>query len=95
MQGVPAPRREPVPLAEALHGFERELGEVRARMDGWRTEGTRAVWGRCAEGLDRAASAAERLRLEAPSLDFESLVLSLGDLIEPLEAFEEADRALL
>lgn len=94
LAGVPAPRREPVPLAEALHAFEGALGDAAELMDGWRTEATEDAWRRCRDGLDAAARGAEAMRLEAPALDFESMVLALGDLIAPLEAFGEADRAL-
>ena len=37
---------------------------------------------------------AERLRLEAPALDFESLVMVLKDLIAPLDVFSDAARLL-
>jgi len=94
LAGVPAPRREPVPLADALHAFERGIAEAAVLMDAWRTEETEGAWQACRAALDEAARGAERMRLDAPSLDFESLVLALGDLISPLEAFGEADRAL-
>jgi len=83
-----------VPLADALHAFERGIAEAAGLMDAWRTEETEGAWQACRAALDEAARGAERMRLDAPSLDFESLVLALGDLIAPLEAFGEADRAL-
>jgi hypothetical protein len=77
---VPSPRGVPGrPVADALAAFERGLGEVAADPDvpeGWR----RAI----AESLSRA----ERLRLEAPPLDYEGLVASLADLLAPLDALD-------
>jgi hypothetical protein len=94
VRAVPSPRGEPGPMAEALLGFEQALVEARSRMGAWRSPRTEDVWRACLEALDQAAGRAERLRLEAPALDYESLVTVLGDLIAPLDAFEDADRAL-
>ncbi len=91
---VPRPRREPESLPLALLAFDRKLGEARAAMESWRTPATEDSWRRCLAGLDEARRRAESLRLEAPSLDFEALVLVLGDVIAPLEAFGEAERSL-
>lgn len=94
LAGVPGPRREPAPLADALSVFERRLRVARDAMDGWRDPGVEEVWVRCRDGVEEASRRAERLRLEAPDMDFESMVLLLGDLIAPLDVFAEADRAL-
>ena len=63
-------------------------------MPAWSAPETAENWGSCSEALDESARRAERLRLEAPPLDFESLVMVLKDLIEPLEVFEDAARLL-
>jgi hypothetical protein len=88
---VPSPRGvPPVPLAEALHGFEIALRLAGEEMAGWRSPGTEDDWRVCRDALDRSSAGAERLRLKAPDLDYESLVAALGDLIAPLDAFEDA-----
>jgi hypothetical protein len=89
---VPGPRRPGTPLAQAVLTFEEALREAREHMLGWRTAETEPVWRSCADGLGESARLAERLRLEAPALDFEGMVMVLKDLIAPLEAFEEAER---
>jgi hypothetical protein len=91
---VPGPRRPGRQVAEALLDFERALGQARSVMPGWRVPETQERWRSCSEALQESARMAERLRLEAPALDFESLVMVLKDLIEPLEVFEEAARLL-
>jgi hypothetical protein len=62
-------------------------------MEGWR--GTDPSWRACRSGLDEAMRAAERLRLDAPDLDYEALVGVLADLMDPLAPFEDAERFLL
>ncbi|HEV8683650.1 MAG TPA: hypothetical protein VGS09_12905 [Actinomycetota bacterium] len=91
---VPGPRSPGRVLAEALLEFEGALAEAGSLMPGWRTPESEAAWGACSDALEESAGMAERLRLEAPALDFESLVMVLKDLIAPLEAFEEAERLL-
>ena len=63
-------------------------------MPSWRTPEAEDVWRECLEAIHGALVAAERLRQEAPALDYEGLVTVLGDLMSPLEVFEEADRHL-
>lgn len=79
VEAVPSPRGIPGrPLADALASFEEGLREAASARD------LPAEW-RAAirESLDRA----ERLRLEAPPLDYEGLVTVLADLMAPLDAF--------
>lgn len=92
VSAVPTGRAEGTPLAEALHAFEVALRRAGAGMAGWRTRETEGAWEACSAGLNEASQRAERLRLEAPSLDYEGLVMTLGDLIAPLEAFGDAAR---
>jgi hypothetical protein len=80
VSAVPSPRGIPGrPLADALLAFEEGLREVTISLDeasGWRA------------AVDESLRRAERLRLEAPALDYEGLVDALADLMEPLEAVE-------
>lgn len=94
VRAVPSPRGRPGPLAEALLVFEESLARARGRMRAWRTPDVEVTWVRCDEALAEAARGAERLRMEAPALDYEALVTVLGDLMAPLDAFEDADRTL-
>jgi hypothetical protein len=94
VSAVPTARAEGISLAEALSAFETALREGRHEMPGWRTPETEESWKACSSALDESAGRAKRLRLEAPSLDYEGLVMTLGDLIAPLEAFADAARRL-
>ncbi len=64
-------------------------------MPGWREARTDDVWRRCDAGIRVSLERAERLRMDAPPLDYEALVAALGDLMAPLEAFGEAERSVL
>jgi hypothetical protein len=91
---VPTARVEGRPLAEALSDFEHELRAARAGMADWRRVELDDVWRACRDGIDDALRRAERARLEAPSMDFEGLVDLIGELMEPLDPFAEAERRL-
>ena len=88
-RGVPGP-----PLAEALVEFEGHLRKAAASTDAWRTPDAEDDWAACRLGLDGSLAEADRLRLEAPALDYEGLVAVLGDLMDPLEAFDRAARRM-
>jgi hypothetical protein len=96
LAAVPSPRGIPArSIAEAVLAFEEGLRSADALMAGWRDPQTEGAWTRCDAGIRLAAERAERLRLDAPALDYEGLVTVLGDLIAPLEAFEEAEGSVL
>jgi hypothetical protein len=89
---VPSPRGVPGrPLAEALVGFEDGLRQAEAGMDDWRLLDVDDIWRACRDALGEARRRAERLRLEAPAVDYEGLVAVLGELLAPLDAFVEAE----
>ena len=50
-EAVPGTRRPGRPLGEALWAFETDLGEVRDRMDAWRTPEVEAQWAAASDGL--------------------------------------------
>ncbi|HVM11145.1 MAG TPA: hypothetical protein VM638_01535 [Actinomycetota bacterium] len=75
---MPTARRPGTPLAEAIHRFEEEVAAARSALAAW----------------DDPGHEMERLRLEAPALDFEGMAIVLGDLIAPLDVFQEAEHRL-
>jgi hypothetical protein len=89
---VPSPRGVPDrPLAEALIGFEEGLRQAEILMDAWHAPDLEDAWRSCRDALGEARRRAERLRLEAPAVDYEGLVAVLGELMAPLEAFADVD----
>ncbi|MDQ4005647.1 MAG: hypothetical protein M3135_05015 [Actinomycetota bacterium] len=92
LTAMPSPRGVPLrSLADALIDFESGLRQAEALMPAWATTETDPVRQACEEAIRVALDASERLRSKAPALDYEGLVAVLGDLMAPLEAFEEAE----
>jgi hypothetical protein len=88
---VPSTRLPGRPLAESLLEFEDALADVVAGMDAWRVTSVEDVWSRAAEGLREARRLAERVRAEATApTGFEGMIGLIGDLLVPLDAFDEA-----
>ncbi len=87
LAAVPSPRGLPArSIADALLAFEEGL---RRAVDLIPVAGRDPSRDRLAEGIEESLRRAERLRLDAPSLDYEGLVAVLADLIEPLEVFAD------
>jgi hypothetical protein len=90
-ESVPRTRLPGRPLAETLSEFEEGLGEVRKRMQGWRVPEVDQVWLAASAGLDEALELARRTRTEGAQPEgFEALIGLIGDLLAPLDAFDEA-----
>jgi hypothetical protein len=94
LAAVPTARRRGLPPAEAVLGFELCLREAQAAMKSWRDDRLEAEWVACSEALEESLRRAQRLRMEAPDLEFESLLAAVGDLIDPLDAFGAAAERL-
>ena len=60
-------------------------------MRDWRADGVEDEWKRCDLGIEEARRRAGSLREAAPELGFEPLLGVVGNLLEPLEAFEAAE----
>ena len=60
-------------------------------MDGWRAPEVERAWLEASAGLDESLELAECVRTEgAPPQGFEGLIALIGDLLAPLDAFDEA-----
>lgn len=90
---VPASRREPEPLATSMLAFDEGLAVARRALEAWNDAPEEAAE-RCRAAIDEAARRSESLRLRAPSLDFEALVLVLGDVMAPLDALGDVEHDL-
>jgi acyl-CoA reductase-like NAD-dependent aldehyde dehydrogenase len=88
---VPSPRGVPVrAVADALSAFEDGLRRAADDLARWRTPEVELRMA-CRAAIEEALRRAERVRLDAPPLDYESLVGLLGDLMAPLEEFERIE----
>jgi hypothetical protein len=89
-EAAPGGRSPGLPLANAVASFEEGIREARSSMEDWRVDEVREEWVACSEGLDEAARRAEDLRLRGSPDGYENLYGVLGDLMEPLGAFQAA-----
>jgi hypothetical protein len=87
---VPSARAPGRSLADSLLGFEMRLRDADREMDSWKDGEIATLWEKCRTGLVESSRRAERLRLEAPAMEFEVLIATIADLMVPLEVFEEA-----
>jgi hypothetical protein len=93
---MPTTRLPGRPLPDALAVFEEHLARASDGMAAWRRPELDDVWRACDDGVAEARARAERFRHEAPDLGgFEGLIWAVGELLEPLEAFEAAERRFL
>jgi hypothetical protein len=84
LTSVPSPRGIPGRhLADALLGFEERLREAAGMIPVGSPSPV------LLSAIEESLRRAERLRLDAPALDYEALVAVLADLMEPLDAFAE------
>jgi hypothetical protein len=90
-EAVPTTRLPGRPLGDVLLEFEDELREALREMPSWRTARLEGVWLRCVDALEASLGLADRLRVAAPAHQgFEALIWTIGDLLDPLDALEEA-----
>jgi hypothetical protein len=87
---APGGRTPGTPLAEALARFEEGLREATGHMPRWRVPEVQETWLLCLEALEESGRRAARFRLGDVPEGYEQLYGSLGDLMEPLEAFARA-----
>lgn len=94
LAAIPTSRDPGIPLAQALAEFGKLLDNATATLAEWRDEAPAHEWTKCATALACARREAARLRLEPGALDFEGLNARVGDVLHPLEAFAEVERAV-
>jgi hypothetical protein len=94
VSSAPRGRPSPVPLAEALAGFELDLRRAKGTLEAWSPTEHGQLRDGCRAAVAEALRRAERLRLEGSPRGYEELVEELDRLLEPLTAFERAAEEL-
>ena len=88
---VPSTRFAGRPLAECLAEYEEELTAAASLMPSWRRREVEVAWAAADAAIATSLALAERLRTEAPEPGgFEGLIGLIGQLLSPLERFEDA-----
>jgi hypothetical protein len=92
---LPAGRVEPAPVGVGLDAVTAATADARAWMPRWRElPGLEEAWRGCAAALDEADAAVPAARAVAASTgELEELLGVVQEVIDPLDAFANAERA--
>lgn len=91
---LPAGRVEPAPIGVGLDAVVAAVEDARGWMPGWRIEPLEGVWLDCDAALDDALAAVPAAREFAASPgELEDLLGLIADVVDPLDAFADAERA--
>lgn len=93
---LPVGRVDPAPVPVGLDVLDGELAAVAAEMDAWRRPEVGGHWAACHEAVKLARDAAvEARRVATTSGELEELLEAVTDVVEPLDAWADAERAWL
>ncbi len=93
---LPVGRVDPAPVGVGLDLVRDEVAAVLTELAGWRRPEVEAVWHRVREACDEALAAVPAAhRVAAATTELERLLGAVGEVVEPLDAWGEAERAWL
>jgi hypothetical protein len=91
---LPAGRVEPAPIGIGLDALVAAVEDARRWMAGWRVPELEDHWQDCNASLGEALDASPEVReLAASPGELEELLGAVSDVVEPLDAFADAERA--
>ena len=92
---LPTGRVEPAPIAMGTDALRRAIADTRDWMPRWQLDIIQAEWDACQNGLNEAEAGLTAIDEVAASTDeLEELLTAVQDVIEPLDTFADAERAL-
>jgi len=91
---LPTGRVEPAPVAVGVDAVVAVIHDARGWMDGWKVDELVAEWEDCHAAFDEAeAAVAVVLDVAASTSELEELLEAVSDVVAPLDAFADAERA--
>lgn len=91
---LPTGRVEPAPIGVGLDALDRAIDDARGWMDRWRLEEVADAWADCRAALDESQQAIPHVReVAATTTELEELLGAVEDVVAPLDAFADAERA--
>ncbi len=91
---LPKGRVEPAPIGVGLGAVAGAIEDARGWMDGWYADALVDAWEECQAALDEAEEAIPRAQEVAASTgELEELLGAVEDVVAPLDAFADAERA--
>lgn len=93
---LPIGRVDPAPVPVGLDTLEAELAGVAGELDAWRVDQVEQAWQRCRAAVEEAAAAVPvARRVVARTGELEELLDAVTTVVEPLDAWHEAEAAWL
>lgn len=93
---LPVGRIDPAPVPVGLDLVRDELAAVGAVLEHWRVPPMEAAWQACRRAVDEALGAVPEARaVSAETGELEELLDAVGGVVEPLDAWHEAEVAWL
>lgn len=91
---LPVGRVDPAPVPVGLDTLRHELEAVAARLDEWWVPAIDEHWRQCRRALEEAREAIGSARREAATTgELEELLGAVSEVVEPLDAWHDADVA--
>ncbi len=91
---MPVGRVEHTPVGFGVDAMAAALDDAEAWMDDWRVEPLEDAWQDCAQAMDEAREHLDEVRTVAADTDeLEELQEAVSEVIEPLDAFADAERS--
>jgi len=91
---LPVGRVDPAPIPVGLDLLRDELTAVLGDMEAWRVPPVERQWRDSRRAVEEAlAGLAGAHRVAAGSIELEELLEAVGDVVEPLDAWADAERA--
>ncbi|CAN5251308.1 hypothetical protein BH20ACT9_BH20ACT9_17030 [soil metagenome] len=93
---LPVGRVDPAPVPVGLELLRDELTDVAGQLHRWRTEEVDDTWRGCREAVVESLRAVDDAhRIATSTTELEELLDAVGDVVEPLDAWADAERRWL
>lgn len=91
---LPTGRIEPAPIAVGLDAVAAAIDDARQWMPAWQVDLVAPEWQDCHDALDEAEGNLDEVRtVAAETSELEELLEAVTDVVAPLDAFADAERA--
>jgi hypothetical protein len=93
---LPVGRVDPAPVPVGLDLLHDELVAISAELDAWRHDVVAHHWSACSSAIQEALDALpDAYRITASSTELEDLLGAVSAVVQPLDAWHDAERAWL
>lgn len=93
---LPVGRVEPAPVSVGLDLLRDEIAAVAPELERWRVPPVEEGWQACRASIDEATEAIPHAHeVAATTGELEELLDAVGDVVAPLDAWHDAERAWL